>query len=129
MFCQYFQDSLDCSFVFLFRPCKDQNVVQVHYYDPFGYEGSGNVIYHSLEGSRAVGHYKEHHKGFKEAAIGVEGHLPFISRLDAHIVETLPDVKFCEILGSVELGNEFGDEGERISVLNSHGVQCTIVLD
>jgi len=29
----------------------------------------------------------------------------------------------------MELRNEFGDERERISVLDGHGVQCTIVLD
>jgi len=56
-----------------------------------------------LEGSRAVGHSKEHHEGFKEAAIGAEGRLSFISGLDAHIVEPPPDVKFCEVPGSVEL--------------------------
>ena len=52
----------------------------------------------------------------------MEGRLPFISRLNAHIVEPLPDVKFCEVLGSAELEDEFGDKGERISVLDSHGV-------
>jgi len=129
VFYQYFQDPLDCSFMFLFYPRKDQNVVQVHYYDPFGYESSENVIHHSLEGSGAVGHSKEHHEGFKEAAIGAEGCLPFISGLDAHIVEPPADIKFCEVLGSAELGDKFGDEGERIPVLDSHGVQRMIVLD
>ena len=68
-------------------------------------------------------------EGFKEAAIGVEGRLPFISGLDAHIVEPPLDIKFCEVPGSTELGDEFGDEGERISVFDSHGVQRAIVLD
>jgi len=71
-----------------------------------------------LEGSRAVGHSKEHHERFKEAMIGVEGCLLFISGLDAHIVEPLPDIKFCEVLGSAELGDKFGDEGERIPVFD-----------
>jgi len=82
-----------------------------------------------LEGSRAVGHSKEYHEGFKEAVIGAEGSLPLISGLDAHIVEPLLDIKFCEVLGSSELGDEFGDEGERIPVFDSHGVQHAIVLD
>ena len=129
MFCQYFQDPPDCLFVFLFCPHKDQNVVQVHHYDPFGYESSEDVVHYSLEDSGTVGHSKEHHEGFKEAAIGAEGCLPFISRLDVHIVEPPPDVKFCEVLGSTELGDEFGDEGERISVLDGHSVQHAIVLD
>ena len=96
---------------------------------PYSYESSENVVHHSLEGGGAVGHSKEHHEGFKETTIGAEGHLPFISRLDAHIVEPLPDVKFCEVLGSAELGDEFGDEGERIPVFDGHGVQRAIVLD
>jgi len=82
-----------------------------------------------LEGSRAVGHSKEHHEGFKEAVIGVKGCFPFISRFNVHIVEPLPDIKFCEVLGSTELEDKFGDEGERIPVLDSHGVQYVIVLD
>jgi len=82
-----------------------------------------------LEGSGAVGHSKEHHERFKEAAIGVEGHLPFISRLDAYIIEPPPDVKFCEVLGSAELGDEFRDERDRVFILDSYGVQYVIVLD
>jgi len=82
-----------------------------------------------LEGSGAVGHSKKHHERFKEAAMGTEGRLLFISGLDVHIVEPLPDVKFCEVLGSAELGDEFGDERKRIPVLDSHSVQRTIVLD
>jgi len=65
----------------------------------------------------------------RKAAIGAEGRLLFISRLDAHIVKLPLDVKFCEVLGSAELGDEFRDEGERIPVFDSHGVQYAIVLD
>ena len=61
--------------------------------------------------------------------VGVEGCFPFISRLDVYVIETLVDVKFCKVLGSAELGDEFRDEGEGVSVLDSYGVQCTIVLD
>ena len=82
-----------------------------------------------MEGSGAVGHSEEHHRGFKEAAIGAEGRFPFISRLDVYIIEASADVKFCEIFSSVELRDKFRDEGERISVLDGHGVQHTIVLD
>jgi len=75
-----------------------------------------------LEGSRTVGHSKEHHEGFKEAVISAEGHLPFISGLDAHIVETLSDIKFCGLLGSTELGDEFRDEGKGVPILDGYGV-------
>jgi len=30
---------------------KDQDVVQVYYYDPFSYDGSEDVIHHGLESS------------------------------------------------------------------------------
>ena len=86
-------------------------------------------FYHSLEGGGAVGHSKEHHEGFKEAAIGAEDRLLFISGLDAHIVEPPPDVKFCKVPGSTELGDKFGDEGEKIPVFDGHSVQRAIVLD
>ena len=108
--------------MFLFYLHKDQNVVQVHYYNPFGYEGSEDVIYHSLEGSRTVGHSEEHHKRFKEAMVGMEGCFPFISGLDAYIIETPADVQFCEVPGSAELGDELGDEGEGVPVLDSYSV-------
>ena len=50
VFRQYFQGPLDRLFVFLLCLCKDQNVVQVHYHDPFSYEGPEDVVHHSLEG-------------------------------------------------------------------------------
>ena len=112
MFYQYLQDSLNCSFMLLFCLCKDQNVVQVHYNNLFCYDGSEDVVHHSLEGSGAVGHPEKHYKGFEEAMVGAEGCFPFISGLDAYIIETPADVQFCEVSGSAELRDEFGDEGE-----------------
>ena len=46
-----------------------------------------------------------------------------------YVIETSSDVKFCEVLGSAELGDELGDEGEGVSVLDGYSVQRTIVLD
>jgi len=129
MFHQYLQDSPDHSFILLFRLCKDQNIVQVHYDNAFCYDGSEDVVHHSLEGSRAVGHSEKHYEGFKEATVGAEGRFSFISGLDAYIIETPVDIQFCEVPSPAELGDELGDEGERISVLDSYGVQCTVVLD
>jgi len=106
----------------LFRLCKDQNVVQVHYDNPFRYDGSEDVIHHSLEGSGTVGHPKKHYERFKEATVGAEGCFPFISGLNAYIIETPVDIQFCEVSGSVELRDEFRDEREQISVLDGYGV-------
>ena len=129
MFRQYFQDPSDRPFMLLFRLRKDQNVDQVHYDDPFHYDSSEDIVYHSLEGGGAVGHSEKHYEGFEEAMVSIEGCLPFVSWLDAYIIETPADVQFCKIPGSTELGDEFGDEGERVSVLDGYSVQCTIVLD
>jgi len=49
--------------------------------------------------------------------------------LPKDLYSVTPDVKFCEVLGSTELGDEFGDEGKRIPVFDGHGVQHAIVLD
>ena len=122
MFCQYLQDSLDRSFMLLFCLCKDQNVVQVHYNNPFHYDGSEDIVHHSLEDGRAIGHSEKHYEGFEEATVGAEGCFLFIFGLDAYIIETPADIQFCEVLGSMELRDEFGDEGEWISVLNGYSV-------
>jgi len=82
-----------------------------------------------LEGGRTVGHSEEHHERFEETAIGMEGCLPFISGLDTYVIETPSDVKLCEVLGSTELGDEFGDEREGVPVLDSYSIQHMIVLD
>jgi len=82
-----------------------------------------------LEGGGAVSHSEEHYEGFEEAMIGTEGCLPFVSGLDTYVIETPSDVKLGEVLGSAELGNELGDEGERVPVLDSYSVQRAIVLD
>jgi len=61
--------------------------------------------------------------------VGTESRLPFISGLDAYIIEAPTDVEFCEVLGSAELRDEFGDERERVLVLDGYGIQRTVVLD
>jgi len=78
-----------------------------------------------LEGGGTIGHSKEYHKRFEEAMVGAESCFPFISRLDSYAIETLADIKFCEVPGSAELG----DEKEGVFVLDGYSVQCAIVLD
>jgi len=73
-------------------PGKDQNVIQIYYYDAFYNKILEDIIYYCLEGSRAVCHPKEHYQGFKQVLIGTEGSLSFISRFDLYVIESLPDV-------------------------------------
>ena len=115
--------------MFLFRLHKDQNVVQVYHYDPFSYEGSEDIVHHSLEGGGTVGHSEEHYERFEEAAVGAKDRFLFISGLDTYIIETPSDIKFCEVPGFMELGDKLGDERKRAPVLDSYSVQHTIVLD
>jgi len=75
-----------------------------------------------LEGGGAVGHPEKHYERFEEAMVGAESCFPFISGLDVYIIESLADVQFCEVSGSAELRDEFGDEEEWISVLDGYGV-------
>ena len=76
----------------LFHLRKDQNVVQVHHYDHLSYESSEDVVHHSLEGDRTIGHSEEHHERFEKAAISTKGRFSFISRLDVYVIETPVDV-------------------------------------
>jgi len=46
-----------------------------------------------------------------------------------YIIETPADIQFGEILGSMELGDKFGDEGKRIFILDGYSIQSTVVLD
>ena len=82
-----------------------------------------------MEGGGTVGHSEEHYKRLEETVVGAEDRFPFISGLDTYVIETPLDIKFCEVPSSAELGDEFGDERERVPVLDSYGVQRAIVLD
>ena len=59
----------------------------------------------------------------------MKGRFSFISGLDTYVIETPLDIKFYEVSGSTELGDEFGDEREGVSVLDGYSVQHAIVLD
>ena len=59
----------------------------------------------------------------------MKGRFSFISGLDTYVIETPLDIKFYEVPGSTELGDEFGDEREGVPVLDGYGVQRAIVLD
>lgn len=59
------------------------------------YEGSKDVIHHSLEGSGRVGKAKEHNCGFLQAVVCFESHLMFIACLDMYIVVSPSNIQFC----------------------------------
>jgi len=102
---------------------KDQDVIQVYYYDPFSYDGSEDVVHHGLESSGTIGHSEKHYEQFEQATVSTESRLPFISGLDAYIIEAPTDVEFYEVLGFAELRDKFGDERERVLVFDGYGIQ------
>jgi len=108
---------------------EDQDVVQVDHHNTFCYEVPEDVIHYGLEGGQTVSHSKEHYQGFEQASIGLEGHLPLISGLNVNVVETPTDIQLGEVSGPAELGHEFGDQWERVLVLDCHRVECSIVLN
>jgi len=59
----------------------------------------------------------------------LEGRLPLVSRLNANVVETPTDIQLGEVSGPTELEHEFGDQWERVLVLDYHRVECSIVLN
>ena len=113
----------------LFRPSKDQDVIQVDHHNTFCYEVLEDVVHHSLKGGGAVGHTKEHYQGFKQASIGLEGCFPLISGLNADVVETPTNIQIGKVSGSAELQYEFGDQWEGILILDCHGIECSVVLN
>jgi len=82
-----------------------------------------------LEGSGTISHSEEYHERFEETTVGTEGCFPFISRLNMYVIKTPSDIKFCEVPGSAELGDELGNEREGVLVLDSYGIQYVIVLN
>ena len=113
----------------LFRPGKDQDVVQVDHHDTFRYEVLEDVVHHSLEDGQTVSYAKEHYQGFKQALIGLEGRFPLISGLNVDIVETPTNVQLGKVSGSTELQYEFGDQWEGVLILDRYGVECSVVLN
>jgi len=108
--------------------CEDEDVVQIDHNHAFRDEVLEDVVHHRLEGGGTVREAEEHDKGFVQAAVGPEGGLPFISFIYLDVVEAPSDVQFREVLGSVELRNQFRNQRERVLVFHGHGIQGAVVL-
>src|SRR5260221_14167323 len=87
-----------------------------------------DVIHHHLEGHRGVAQSKEHDHWFKQASVSLECSLPLIALLDLHIVEPPAEVKYGEELSTTEAGQDIGDKGEGVGVLDCDLIQLPIVL-
>jgi len=72
---------------------EDEDVVQIDHNHAFQDEVLEDVVHHCLEGGGTVHEAEEHDKGLIQAAVGLEGGLPFVSFLYPDIVEAPSDVQ------------------------------------
>ncbi|KAG5333671.1 hypothetical protein C0989_005038 [Termitomyces sp. Mn162] len=115
--------------VFLQHFGIDEDVVKVYTHYALCYEVLEDVIHHGLNGGGAIGESKEHHKQLKQSSVGSKGGLLLVSFLDVHIVVTLLDIQFSEVLCTPEVVDELGNEGEGVMVLHCYGIENPVVLD
>ena len=104
------------------------DVIQVDDDLPLIDELSEDLVHRPLEGGGRVAEAEEHDSGLKQAPVGPEGGLPFISFLDPHIVVPPPNVQLGEVPGILDPVDEFLDEGEGVAVLDSVLIELPIVL-
>jgi len=76
-------------------------------------------IHHHLEGGWGVSQAEEHDGWFKEAFIGNESCLPFVSSSDANIVIAPSYVKFSEQCSGSSFIDELRNEWEGVSISDS----------
>jgi hypothetical protein len=106
VFAQAFHDHAGNEAVFLQRCREDKNVVKIDGDDTLGDKVFENLVHHCLEGRRAVGQSKVHHKQFKQTAICSKCHFPFIAFFYPHVVIPPADVELGEVLCVFESVNE-----------------------
>ena len=87
-----------------------------------------DVVHEGLEGGGGVAEPKEHDSGFKESHGGDESGLPLIFFSDVNVVVSPTNVKFGEQGGFFHVVNELRDQGERIGISDSVGVQVAVIL-
>src|SRR5258708_3615431 len=122
------KDSADNLLVFREGGGVDEDVIHVAYDFATIDELTKDVIHHHLECHRGVAQSEEHDHWFKQALVSLECSLPLIALLDPHIVEPPAEVEYSEELSTMEVGQDIGDEGEGVGVLDHDLIQLPIVL-
>ncbi len=87
-----------------------------------------DIVHHCLEHCRGVTQSKEHDGWFKQPLVSLECSLPLVPFLDLHIVEAPSEVKHGEEFGVMEAGQNVGDKGEGVGVLDHDLIQLLIIL-
>ena len=114
--------------MFFQRRREDEDVIEVDGDDTLGDEVLEDFVHHRLEGRRAVGQSKVHHKRFKQTVISSKRRFPFIAFFYPHIVISPADVELGEILCAFESVDKVVDEGKGIAILPRDQIERAIVL-
>ena len=89
---------------------------------------SKDMIHECLKSWRSVTKTKEHHSGFKEAERSDECRFPLVFLLNMNVVIAPSNIKLSEQCGVLHIVDQFWNEGERISIMNSVGIEIMIIL-
>ena len=103
-------------------------VVHINLEPSFGDHVSENMIHECLKSRRGVAEPEEHYSGFKEAERSDEHCFPLVLLPDANVVITPTNIELGEQCRVLHIIDQLRDEGERIPVANSVGIEISIVL-
>ena len=103
-------------------------VVHIDLEPSFGDHVSENMIHERLKSRRGVAEPKEHYCGFKEAKRSDECHFPLVFLPNANVVIAPSNIKLGEQCGVLHIIDQLWDEGERIPIANSVGIEILIIL-
>ena len=103
-------------------------IVHINLEPSFGNHVGKDMVHECLEGRRGITEAKEHDSGFVETEGSDECCLPLIFLLNVNVVIAPTNIKLSEQSRVLHVIDQLRDEGERISVANSMGVEILIVL-
>ena len=106
----------------------DSHVVHVDLKPPLQKHVCKDMVHESLESGGSIAEPQEHDGGFKESHVGNESSFPLVFLSDVNVVISPTNVKLGEQDGFLHVVNEFGDQGERVSILDGVGVQVVVIL-
>src|SRR5882762_5548602 len=108
---------------------EEENIIEVDdemaFIDKIGKDG----IHKGLKGCWCVTKAESHDEWFKEAERTFEGCFPFVTFSNMDVIVAPVDVKLCEVAGTLEFIDEFGDKGKRSGILDCNIVEGAIVLN
>ena len=86
------------------------------------------VIHKPLKGSGRVGKAKEHYSQFEESLVSNKGSFSLISIFDIDIIISPMGIKLGKDLSFLEFVYKFGNEGERVCIMDDMLINIVIIL-